>query len=296
MRNETNIKRKFANDRRHLFALATNCNLFDPQEVTKFVMHMKYYNPETGKREGNEVSTGYKKVIFETYYNFCKYNQIPFDRPNIKGKEAIPIIPTTEQVTTILNHASHDKATIFKIMCETAAEGQELHNTHKNNIDPTQGTISIQGTKGHENGVYKLKPETAEMLRRYLSKHKEAYPFPTPRAIASAWRYCRKIAAAKLCRPDLLKIPLKNLRNYSGAIFYNKTKDPIATKRHMRHVRLQTTWHYIQTIVTTYEHEYTHKTVKLGEPNTIKQIEELADAGFTKLTEADGFIIFRKQK
>jgi hypothetical protein len=44
------------------------------------------------------------------------------------------------------------------------------------------------------------------------------------------------------------------------------------------------------------EQEYISKAVQLGTPNTIKEIAELAEAGFTKFTEADGYQIFRKPK
>jgi integrase len=164
-------------------------------------------------------------------------------------------------------------------------------------IDTEQGTISIIGCKGHTNGVYKLKSSTAEMLRIYIAKNQDTYPFPTGRAIGQAWIYFRKRASEKLCEPELLKIQLKNLRNYSGAVFYNtKGKDPIATQRHMRHKRLDTTQHYLQGIITTDNDEWTHKTVQLGTPTTIKEIEELADLGYQYYTEADGYKIFRKLK
>ncbi len=61
----------------------------------------------------------------------------------------------------------------------------------------------------------------------------------------------RRRTAEKLYKPELDKIPCKNLRNYSGAQFYLNLpiRDPIAVMRHLRHKKLETTMHYIRAIV-----------------------------------------------
>jgi hypothetical protein len=134
------------------------------------------------------------------------------------------------------------------------------------------------------------------MLRIYTHKHPEKYPFPKSYMMGQVWRDTRERTATKLCKPELNKIPLKNLRNYSGAKLYYKTQDPIAVMRHLRHKKLETTMHYIRGITIGGEEEYISKAIKLGTPNTIKEIMELIDTGFRKETEADGYQIFRKPK
>jgi len=115
--------------------------------------------------------------------------------------------------------------------------------------------------------------------------------------MGEVWRSTRKRAAKKLCQPTLIKIQLKNLRNYAGAIFYKtKGKDPIATKRFMRHVKLETTMNYLQAINLDEPEEYITKAVQLNTPTTIKEITELSNAGYQYLTEADGYKLFRKPK
>jgi hypothetical protein len=117
------------------------------------------------------------------------------------------------------------------------------------------GEISIRGHKGHFSGTYKLKARTAEMLRTYLTKHTDQHPFPNPSRMQDAWRNARNRAARKLCNPELAKIPMKNLRNYSGARLYNSLpiRDPIAVMRHPRHKKLDTTMRYIRGIILTYD-------------------------------------------
>jgi hypothetical protein len=138
------------------------------------------------------------------------------------------------------------------------------------------------------------------MLREYIAKHTQEYPFPKPKLVSQVWRETRNRVADNLKQPELKNIPLKNLRNYSGANLYNTLpiRDPIAVMRHLRHKKLETTMHYIRGITLTYEEDvqYITKIVKLGTPTTIKEITELSDAGYQYFTEADGYKAFRKRK
>ena len=230
---------------------------------------------------------------------FCEVNQIPFDKPKLRYEPPIPIIPTKENVSLIINTASSRYATIFTIMSQTAVEPEELHRVKTTMIDKEQGKISVTGTKGHSNGNYKLTSTTAEMLRIYLSKTKnKEQPFPCAKAMGQAFREARRKIAKKICKPELDNIDLKDLRNFAGEQFYKHTgnHDPIATMRFMRHKKLETTLGYIRSINLDEPEEFTSVMVKLGEPDTLKKITELSNAGYSKFTEADGYQCFRIHK
>jgi hypothetical protein len=95
------------------------------------------------------------------------------------------------------------------------------------------------------------------MLREYLGLYRADYPFPQPKIMSQMWRRARDKAATNHNDPTLKNIPMKNLRNYSGAQFYlNYEKDAIGTMRHLRHKRLETTMHYLRAIVLDAEPEY----------------------------------------
>jgi integrase len=137
------------------------------------------------------------------------------------------------------------------------------------------------------------------MLRLYMTKHHRLHPFPEAPIMGEAWREARKRASLKLSRTDLTKIPLKGLRNLSGIIVWQKCHDAWIVMGHMGHKKLDTTQHYLRAMtlqMATGEQEYISKAVQLGQPDTIKTIMELVDAGFRKETEADGYQIFRKPK
>lgn len=263
--------------------IAKETDLFNPMKVKTFISTLK-------------VNGGTKNGFEYIYQKFCEANQLPpFDLTFYKYKPPIPLIPTPENVNIILNSLSERFYTPIAIMAETGVEGEELTKTNRKNIDTQTGNISIIGVKDHDNGTYQLNPQLTENLRQYLAKHQEEYPFPTSRQLGDAWRTCRQKRAKELHKPELLKIPIKNLRNYAGAIFYlTKGKDPIQTMLFLRHKKLETTLKYLKGLKTfTSKAQYTTKTVKLGQPDTIEKITELSNSGFEKYNEADGYQFFR---
>lgn len=173
-------------------------------------------------------------------------------------------------------------------MTETAIESDELHKIPRSQIDIERGIISVVGNKQHSNGTYTLTPETRNMLKIYLDQpakktniertyHKSDYPFPTRKSQGIAWIKAREKTANKLQNKDLLKIPLKNLRNYAGAVYYfSYGKDAIQTQQFMRHKNLQQTSNYLRGITG-----FTLKLTKIGKiVNTAEEAMDLILQGF----------------
>jgi integrase len=265
--------------------LAAQVDLFDPEAVKHYVA------TAISEKTKQPFSAETKNKFLYAADKFYENQGIQWKKPYHKVEEKIPLIPTTENVELIITNASQKYATIFTILAETGAEGKELEKTSLDQIDTEQGIINITGCKGHGSGSYKLKKKTAEMLRIYLHKHPEKYPFPKSNVMGQVWRDTRKRTATKLCKTELNKIPLKNLRNYSGAKLYYKTQDPIAVMRHLRHKKLETTMHYIRGITIGGEEEYTCKTAQ-----TIGEATQLIENGFQYVTEIDGIKLFKKPK
>jgi integrase len=162
-------------------------------------------------------------------------------------------------------------------MAETGIEAQELHNITQDQINKETGTLTVIGTKLHNNGTYKLNEKLANDLRKYLATHQNNQPFPESRKLGEAWVNKRANRAKELNKPELLKIPMKNLRNYAGAIYYTTMgKDPIATKNFMRHKRLEQTMDYLRGLT-----EFTAKSQKIGKiVNTAEEAMQLILEGF----------------
>ena len=268
-----------------LLELAAHVDIFNPEAVKNYIA------TAISEKTKQPFSDETKNKFAYAADKFYEKQGIQWKKPFYKVEEKTPIIPTTENVELIVNNASQKYATIFTILAETGAEGKELERTSRDDIDTEQGIISIRGCKGHASGSYKLKTKTAEMLRIYLYKNPQKYPFPKSEVMGQVWRDTRERTATKLCKPELNKIPLKNLRNYSGAKMYYKTQDPIAVMRHLRHKKLETTMHYIRGITVGGDEEYICKTAK-----TEQEIIKLIEAGFTYVTETDGLKYFKKRK
>jgi len=268
-----------------LTRISKHADLAKPEEVKQYIADAKRLD------NGKPLSNGSKSKYVFCYDCLCKANKIEWQAPRYKWEQKAPIIPTTANVEKIITASTKRYATIFTILAETGAEGQELHNVSKKDIDTEQGIISITGTKGHASGTYKLKTCTAIMLREYLAKNPQDHPFPQPKVMSQIWRKTRNKLADNLKQPDFKKIPLKNLRNYSGAKLYYSLKDPIAVMRHLRHKKLETTMHYLRAITIGGEEEYTCKTA-----TNLKEATQLIENGFEYITEMDDIKLFRKRK
>ena len=265
--------------------IARKCDINKPEEVKTYISNART------KRTNEPIQDATKNRLLYCYDKYCQTNGIQWNKPYYKVEEKTPLIPTTQNINLIISNASKKYAPIFTILAEIGCSPNELYHTTQNDIDTEQGIIRIRGTKGHASGAYKLKTITAEMLRQYLAKHRQNQPFPKARAQSQVWIDTRKRATQKLCKPELEKIQLRNLRNYSGAQHYHKFKDPIAVMRHLRHKKLETTMHYIRAITIEGEEEYTVKTA-----TNIKEATDLLEHGFTYIQDIEGIKLYRKRK
>jgi integrase len=269
--------------------LARNTNLLDPEKVKHYIANVTITNTNT------PISNSTKNKRVFCYDKFCQYNNIEWTKPKYRVEPKVPLIPTQANVESIINCSSRNYATIFTLLAEIGCSPTELHNTTHKDIDLDKGVISIRGTKGHASGKYKLKKATLEMVRKYLHTHPREHPFPKGHCQSQGWNKYRQRASEKLCKPELLNIALRNLRNYSGERFYKSLpiRDPIAVMRHLRHKKLETTMHYIRAIVLDFEEDeqYISRT-----STTLEEDARLIENGFTYVTERDGTKLYRKRK
>ena len=272
-----------------LTQMAQNCNLDNPDEVKLYIANATHH------RTKKPLDNATKHKFTVAYDHYCKMTGIQWTKPIYRVVETTPLIPSTENVDAIINHASKKYITIFSIMKETGIAPKELSDITQKDIDTEKGIIRIKGVKGHDSGSYKLKPNTAEMLRTYIHKHPQENPFPNPHAMSQIWVDTRRRAIKKLCKPELEKIELRNLRNYSAATYYKSLpiRDPIAVMRHLRHKKLESTMHYIRAIVLDYEEDdqWISRT-----STTLEEDAKLIENGFQYVTERDGTKLFRKRK
>jgi len=264
--------------RHRLNQLSRYGDLMKPDDVKKAIGYAKLANSS--------------KCSFALAYEwFTKANGLKWEKPHFKWNLQAPIIPTTDQVNKIISASTLKFATIFKLMVETGVEGEELHQTHRNQFDNTQAIISIKGLKGHGSANYKLKQPIADMLRKYMAKYTIEHPFPHPRTMSDMWRRARETASKNHNDPNLKTIPMKSLRNYSGAQFWYSFPDPIGVMRHLRHKRMETTMHYLRAITLDGDIQYDCKTAK-----TPEEITKLIEIGYNLADTVNDIHFYRKRK
>jgi integrase len=287
LRNEGRTETTIKQVNYKLREIARNTIINNPEEVKAYIATAR--NQITHEPLSEES----RNKIAYAYDKYCEKQKIVWKKPFYKVEEKTPLIPSTENVNTIINNATKRYTIIFTLLAEIGAERHELEKVMQADIDAEQGLISIRGCKGHASGTYKLKTRTAEMLRIYLHKNPQERPFPTSKIMGDVWRQTRRRAATKLCKPELDRIILKSLRNYSGAQLYYKLPDPIAVMRHSRHKKLETTMHYIRGITTSGEEEFICKAAATPQEATV-----LIEQGFQYITGEynDGRKLFRKRK
>ena len=226
-------------------------DLNNPETVRNYIANLT--DPKTKKPVNDATRNKYATA----YDHFCKINGLIWKKPYYKIPENTPLIPTPKDVQSIIDNSSENYVTIFTIESEIGCSPEELYQVTQKDINKETGAISITGVKGHASANYKLKQQTKELLARYLTKHPQEHPFPKAHTQSQMWQQFRARASQKLNRPDLLKIELRNLRNYSGERYYKSlpVRDPILVMRHLRHKKLETTMHYIRAIVPDYEED-----------------------------------------
>ena len=259
--------------------LSNVSDLDNPDDVKRAILYAKLSNAS-------------KTSFVLAYEWYCKTNGLTWQKPKFKWHLGIPIIPTTSQVTKIISASTQRFATIYNLMAETGVEGEELHQTHRSQFDQTQNILQIKGLKGHGDYNYKLKPSIAEMLKEYLIRNPQDYPFPNPKTMAHMWITARTKASKLHNGPELLKIPMKNLRNYSGAqVYYKTASNIIAVMRHLRHKKLETTYHYLKAINLDEDPEYDTQIAQ-----TKEEVVKLNNAGYTYVQTIESGHVYRKRK
>jgi len=258
--------------------ISKGADLHNPEEVKTYIANLNLDN-----QTKNSLALGYNW--------FCKTNAIEWKRPYFKWERKIPLIPTTENINKIISASTPKYATIFTILTETGLEAHELATMERKSIDLTQGIINARGCKGHNSRSFKLKQQTAEMLRHYLADYTQEKPFPSSRSMGEIWRRTRNQLAKKLNQPELKNIPMRNLRHYFATMKYDQTKDILLLKSLLGHKKLETTMFYVQLIVHDNEEEYTCKATK-----DIKEEMELIEHGFQYVTQTGEYKLYRKRK
>jgi integrase len=262
--------------------LQKNCHLADPERIKLFVANKK-------------CSNAFKESLIETYHIYMKSIGQQWNKPFYARYDKLPKIPTEERINMLISHAAPRMSLILSMSKDLGSRPVELTWLTVTDINLQNGIVNITGAKHTVGRNGKLKTNTLEMLKKYITKnHLNANDrlFPTQSEhISESYRKLRNTLARKLQDPTLLTIRLYDFRHFKASMEYHKTKDLLYIKQLLGHKDLRTTLRYTQLLEGLSNDEYHCKTA-----TNITEATRLIENGFEYVTELDGTKLFRKRK
>ena len=267
---------KFVSDR--LKYLAKHVDLDNPEQVNLWIAN-------------KECAGSYKETLAKAYGYYARLYGIQYSKPKFKYEKKLPKIPSKEDIIKVISASPRKYATIFKILMETGIMPFELWKTSRKDIDLDKGLLYVQGHKGHASRTFKLSNETLAMLKEYLQRYREDYPFPNPMWIGRTWRIVRHRIAKKLKDPEIKHIKLYSLRHHYACELYYRTKDILLVKQQLGHKKIETSMIYVQLVNFNEEDEFYSATAR-----NVQEAQKLVENGFEYVCDIEDVKLFRKRK
>jgi integrase len=262
--------------------LQKNCYLADPESIKLYVANKK-------------CSNAFKETLIETYDIYMRSIQQQWNKPFYQRYDKLPKIPTEEKINMLISQARTRMALFLSLSKDLGSRPIELTWLRVKDINLENGIVNITSAKHCIGRALKLKPNTLEMLRKYINNkqlNQDDRIFPTESEyICESYRKLRNTLAKKLQDPTIQQIRLYDFRHFKATMEYHKTRDLLHIKALLGHKDLRTTLRYTQLLETLASDEYYCKTA-----NNVKEASQLIENGFEYVTEIDGTKLFRKRK
>jgi len=269
--------------------------------VDKALTHISQYadlnEPEQVKEfiANKPVTNGTKKYYCIAYNRYCQYYGIQWQMPKYKTKAKNRRIPTTKQIDMLIARASTRLSLKLTVSKETGLRPTELCNLKVKDIDTNRKLIYPTTAKNGSARTLKISNNLNMALQNHINKNKlnqnDKVFGGTTSNYGHAYLRMRNNLANKRNDQTLKSIRLYDFRHYYATMLYAKTRDLLYVKQQMGHKNIETTLIYVQLLNLADEDEWTCKTA-----NTIKEIKDLIENGFTYITEHNGTKLFRKRK
>jgi len=269
--------------------------------VAKRLEHLQRYttfnDPENVKTliANKQCGNAYKESLIESYAIYMRSMGKTWNQPFYNRYDKLPKVPTEEKIDMLIARANQRMSLILSMSKDMGTRPIELTWLKVADFDLVKGTANIIGAKHTIGRIGKLRPNTLEMLKKYiLKKHLKANDriFPTDSEnISEMYRRLRNSTAEKLQDPTFKTIRLYDFRHWKASSEYHKTRDLLYIKELLGHKDLRTTLRYTHLLEALKSDEYHCKTAK-----TVEESINLIENGFEYVTEMDGLRIFRKRK
>ena len=254
-------------------------NLLDPESVKAVIAKQQTW------------SSSYKMLVTYAYEGFLKMLGMTWQRPKYKQQQALPFIPTEEELNSLILGVGPKLGTFLQGLKDTGADPGELAKLRWIDVNFQNCTVNIRPVKGHNPRILKV---SEEFIGRLSTMHRKGeYIFHYP-CLQKWFKIAKKRLARKLNNPRLLKITFTTFRHWKGTMEYHRTHDLLHVKKLLGHKNINSTMVYVnleQAVFTNTNDEFHVATAK-----TVEEACKLAQVGFEYFTTIEGVQIFRKRK
>ena len=235
---------------------------------------------------------GRKNNAVKAYSLYVKMNDLTWKKPKYKPVEKLPLIPTEQEIDSLIGGCGKQMATFLQVLKETAARRGEALNLHWNEVDFVSHTIRITPEKGSRARIFRMSDELLRMLNNLPRTTKQVFTYKNEFYLDKGFRKMRKKIAHKLGNPRLLLIHFHTLRHWKATIEYAKTKDLLHVQKLLGHKSIKNTLRYVQLVDVPHEERFICKVAM-----NVKEASELIELGFEYVTGEyhDGGKIFRRR-
>ena len=268
---------------RALRRVASRTNLLNPEAVKEFLASVSW--SESGKER-----------VVNDLVRFYGWKGIPFQKPRYRRVQTLPFIPLESEVQTLVSGCGKKMACFLELIRQTGCRAGEAHNLQWTDIDFEKSTVSIRPEKNSNPRVLKVSGRLIGMLSGLPRNWKLVFRNPGIDEIKTlnwtrrSFQRQRQRLAVKLQNPRLEQISFRTLRHYKATMEYARSKDILHVMRLLGHRNIKNTLVYTH-LVNFESDEFVSKVAK-----TVKEAQELVEAGFDYVCDVEGYKVFRKRK
>jgi integrase len=261
--------------------LSTLCNINEPEQVKATLATLTWKN--TSKQTVASIYTGYLKYMGKTW-----------TQPHYTIEEALPFIPTEQELDTLIHAGAPKTATLLQLLKETGARIGEAEKLLWTNVDLERKTIYITAEKGSKSRILPISNKLIEMLNRLPKTNNRIFQ-TDKHSQRTTFEALRNRTAVKLSNPRLKAIHLHTFRHFKATMEYHKTRDIIHVKTVLGHKNIESTMVYINLEQATFLSQADEWTCKAT--NKTEEATALIENGFEYITTTpEGLMLFRKRK
>ena len=243
----------------------------------------------------HEYPTPTKWLLVHAYRSYCKAFCIQWEPVRIKYQPQMPYIPTEEECKLFIAALPKVLGVFCRALFETGARRGEMAKLEWTDIDAENCTVAItHPEKGSNPRANKVSRECIDLLMS-LPKRNGIHVFnPRPTGYDPNFNRQRTKIAAKLQKPQLLKIHFHTFRHVRGTLDIHNHVPLFEVKERLGHKYISNTEKYVHWNRQLYNEKSDR--YYFAAVSTIEQAQKLIETGYEYVTDLEGMKLFRKAK